>query len=236
MEPHLASKADRSQGHGEGQPAVCRDGFVDRADMVAVARSATGVGPLAQRLPTLLAVVARRRVVAAFRGVGRRSRLRLSDHRLDHHPGASARHGKKGGPEDRAIGRSRGGLTTKFRVAVDAPGTPVRFIVTPGERNDDPGRGADRRLAGRAHPGQQGLRRQSLPRHHRRHRRDRGHPGQQSPRPCLDPRTPPLQGAQPGPELIVKLKHLRRIATRYEQATRAYLAIVHLAAAVIWSR
>ena len=44
--------------------------------------------------------------------------------------------GKKGGPEDRAIGRSRGGLTTKLHVAVDALDNPVRFIVTPGERND----------------------------------------------------------------------------------------------------
>lgn len=33
-----------------------------------------------------------------------------------------------------------------------------------------------------------------------------------------------------------KLKHFRRIATRYEQTARAYLSMVQLAAAVIWSR
>jgi transposase len=33
-----------------------------------------------------------------------------------------------------------------------------------------------------------------------------------------------------------KAKHFRRIATRYEQTARAYLSMVHLVAAVIWSR
>jgi transposase len=33
-----------------------------------------------------------------------------------------------------------------------------------------------------------------------------------------------------------KIKHFRRIATRYEQTARAYLSMVQLAAAVIWSR
>ncbi|WP_420607272.1 transposase [Novosphingopyxis sp.] len=42
----------------------------------------------------------------------------------------------KRGPEDRAIGRSRGGLTTKLHVAVDELGNPVRFIVTPGQAGD----------------------------------------------------------------------------------------------------
>lgn len=33
-----------------------------------------------------------------------------------------------------------------------------------------------------------------------------------------------------------KAKHFRRIATRYEQTARAYLSMVQLVAAVIWSR
>jgi transposase len=33
-----------------------------------------------------------------------------------------------------------------------------------------------------------------------------------------------------------KLKHFRRIATRYEQTARAYLSMVQLAAVVIWTR
>ncbi len=40
--------------------------------------------------------------------------------------------GKKGGP-DHAIGRSRGGLSTKIHTVVDARGLPLRFLVSPGQ-------------------------------------------------------------------------------------------------------
>jgi transposase len=36
----------------------------------------------------------------------------------------------KRGIEDEAIGRSRGGLSTKISIAVDGLGNPVRFILT----------------------------------------------------------------------------------------------------------
>jgi transposase len=44
--------------------------------------------------------------------------------------------GQKGGSEARAIGRSRGGLTTKIHAVVDALGNPLRFILTPGHVSD----------------------------------------------------------------------------------------------------
>ncbi len=43
--------------------------------------------------------------------------------------------GKKGGP-DHAIGRSRGGLSTKIHVVVDGRGLPRRFALTPGQASD----------------------------------------------------------------------------------------------------
>jgi transposase len=42
----------------------------------------------------------------------------------------------KKGPEARAIGRSRGGLTTKIHAVVDALGNPLRFILSPGQASD----------------------------------------------------------------------------------------------------
>jgi transposase len=42
----------------------------------------------------------------------------------------------KGGSEDEAIGRSRGGLSTKISASVDALGNPVRFILTAGQVHD----------------------------------------------------------------------------------------------------
>ena len=36
------------------------------------------------------------------------------------------------------MGRSRGGLTSKWHIAVDTRGRPVRFILTAGQRSDAP--------------------------------------------------------------------------------------------------
>lgn len=40
--------------------------------------------------------------------------------------------------EAHAIGRSRGGLTTKTHTTVDALGMPIRFAITPCHRADSP--------------------------------------------------------------------------------------------------
>jgi hypothetical protein len=47
------------------------------------------------------------------------------------------RSGQKRGSEDEAIGRSRGGLSTKINIGVDALGNPVRFILTAGQLHDE---------------------------------------------------------------------------------------------------
>ncbi len=46
----------------------------------------------------------------------------------------SCRRSKKSGPQ--ALGRSRGGLTTKLHLAVDEAGRPLRMIVTEGQVSD----------------------------------------------------------------------------------------------------
>ena len=43
---------------------------------------------------------------------------------------------KRGGQEAQALGRSRGGFSTKVHVSVDALGNPLRFRLTGGERHD----------------------------------------------------------------------------------------------------
>jgi transposase len=44
--------------------------------------------------------------------------------------------GAKGGTRNQAIGKSRGGLTTKIAALVDALGNLVRFVLLPGQRHD----------------------------------------------------------------------------------------------------
>ena len=50
--------------------------------------------------------------------------------------GGSAK--KSGGQEQQALGRSRGGFSTKIHIAVDALGNPLRLILTAGQRHDSP--------------------------------------------------------------------------------------------------
>src|ERR1700687_1483020 len=77
-----------------------------------------------------------RRFRALFQAVGKRSRQRIYDDRCYHRARSSAqrRRAKKNGPQ--AIGRSRGGLTTKIHALVDASGKPVELMLTPGQAHD----------------------------------------------------------------------------------------------------
>jgi len=52
------------------------------------------------------------------------------------HPCAAGAPKKDGGQPEQALGRSRGGCSTKIHVAVDALGYPLRFVLTGGQRHD----------------------------------------------------------------------------------------------------
>ena len=43
---------------------------------------------------------------------------------------------KNGGTENQALGRSRGGFSTKIHITVDGLGDPLRLHLTPGQRHD----------------------------------------------------------------------------------------------------
>jgi transposase len=82
-------------------------------------------------------VVRERCICADLQDAGNRCRQRAHDDRRDHRARASAqrRRPKKDG-ESQAIGRSRGGLTTKIHAIVDALGNPVALALTPGQAAD----------------------------------------------------------------------------------------------------
>ncbi|MFI2318370.1 IS5 family transposase [Streptomyces sp. CB00072] len=64
--------------------------------------------------------------------------------RLQHRPGSPARRrgpskgAPAGEPDDHALGRSRGGLTTKIHLAADSRCRPLAFVLTPGQAGDAP--------------------------------------------------------------------------------------------------
>jgi transposase len=43
-----------------------------------------------------------------------------------------------GAQDDEAIGRSRGGLSTKIHLALDGRGRPLSILLTPGQAGDNP--------------------------------------------------------------------------------------------------
>jgi transposase len=91
---------------------------------------------LGKRLHPLEAVETVRAVGANFRSGVSRHRRRVSHHRQFRRPCPSVRRRrtKRGG--DQALGRSRGGFTTKINAVVDALGMPLKFKLTPGQASD----------------------------------------------------------------------------------------------------
>ena len=70
---------------------------------------------------------------------GRRPGYGIPHHRQHGGPGPPLRCGsalKKGGQAAQALGRSRGGFSTKVHVSVDSLGNPLRFILTGGQQHD----------------------------------------------------------------------------------------------------
>nr|WP_244259004.1 IS5 family transposase [Burkholderia vietnamiensis] len=91
---------------------------------------------MAYGVHAFLAVASQRRVGTRGACSVQRNGDQASADRLDHRTGAPAfgRCSKKNGPQ--ALGRSRGGLTTKLHLAVDEAGRPLRMIVTEGQAAD----------------------------------------------------------------------------------------------------
>ena len=124
---------------------------------------------------------------------------------------------------DQAVGRSRGGLTTKVHMACDTLGRPVRFLIATGQSHDILAVPAllegYRPAAVLAGIGAEAV----IP--STRSRKD--------PDPA---RSPDLQAAQSRRAMLQQAQHFRRLATRFDRLARHYLAFVHIAVSILWMR
>ncbi len=142
--------------------------------------------------------------------------------------------GQKGG---QAVRRSRGGLTTKIHMAADGRGRPLKLILTPGQRGDAP-------LAPAL---LQGL-------SPRRVLADKGYDsnalraliaemGAEAVIPSNPTRKRPIpydfeayKVRNTIERCFNKLKHFRRIATRFDRRATHFLSFLQIAAAMLWMR
>jgi transposase len=153
-----------------------------------------------------------------------------------HQPTSTLR-GPKRGSEDQAIGRSRGGLSTKLHMAVRGLGCPVRFTLTAGQRGDAPqaaalleGLPAEVVMADTAYDAD----------HLREAIAAKGALAVIPNNPSRALKYPLDKHLYAQRHLVEccfsKLKQFRRVATRFEKTARNYLAVVTLAAIILWMR
>lgn len=135
------------------------------------------------------------------------------------------------------MGRSRGGLTTKIHLAADTLGRPLRVILTPGQAGDAPqapalmeGFRPGHVLADAAYDSN-------------RIRARIADLGAAAVIPCNPTRKRPIphdkdiyKARNRIERCFNKLKHFRRIATRYDRRANYFLAFVLIACIMLWMR
>ncbi|GAA3267903.1 IS5 family transposase [Sphingomonas yabuuchiae] len=143
------------------------------------------------------------------------------------------------GAETAAIGRSRGGLTTKLHAVVDAIDLPIRIHPTPGQWGDRPQ--AETLLAGLNGVGHVIVDAAYDADHLRTFiADDLGATAQIKSNPSRTAKPPIYWRLYKERHQVKcffnKLKRFRRIALRCEKTISAFLGFVHLACAMIWLR
>jgi transposase len=223
---------------GVRQPLVRGRGALSISRGSAVARSSRAFWRLEEYASPLQSLGREGRLAEGLHlsGGGRRQRIR--DDRQHDRARPSAQRGgqKKDGGDDQAIGRSRGGLSTKIHTLVDALGNPVGFLLTGGQAHDLigadhllPTMAADTLLADKAYDADERVlnRLESA--------------GKTA---VIPPKANRIEPREYDKDLykarhlienfFAKLKQFRAIATRYDKLARNFLAGVHLAAVATW--
>jgi transposase len=173
--------------------------------------------------------------------------IRAHQHAAGARKGARCRRAVAEAPPDEALGRSRGGFSTKLHLRAEGGGKPVALVVTAGQRHEQTAfrplleRGAVKRR-GRGRPRVRPDRVVA----------DKGYAGRPVRAYCRRRgiRTVIPRKADEQPQrhfdraayrdrnrverLVNRLKQCRRVATRYEKRAANFLAMVTLAAILLW--
>nr|WP_242404910.1 IS5 family transposase [Novosphingobium sp. MBES04] len=172
------------------------------------------------------------------RNVGRdHGRQRPLQHRQHHSPRPRFGSGRKRGNHRRALGRSRGGFTSKLHCLADALGRPVTFHLTGGEAADCkayddlidlPEQAPDAFLADKGYDAD-AIRADLAER-----KIKAVIPGRSSRRVKIEYDRALYKQRNRIERMFGHLKINRAIATRYDQLANSFLGMVHLATARYW--
>jgi transposase len=161
----------------------------------------------------------------------------MAQHRQHDQPGSPAFGWRQRGAAQQGIGRSRGGLSTKVHLIVDALGLPLTFEITEGQRHDNQ---AAQKLVVRAQSscllGDKAYDSNAF----------RAALDEQSCVPVIPCSASRAQKVPYDKERYKArseiecsfslLKQARRFATRYEKTLRNYSAVVAIGCALLWLR
>jgi transposase len=158
-------------------------------------------------------------------------------HRQHHQPRPPACSWRKRGAAQEGIGRSRGGLSTKVHLIVDALGLPLTFEITEGQRHDNkPAQDLVARARSRCLIGDKAYDSNALRAALDEQRCAAVIPSNGSRAQRL-PYDAELYKARSEVECTFNLlKQARRFATRYEKTLRNYAAVVAIGCALLWLR
>jgi transposase len=167
----------------------------------------------------------------------------VADSRLHSHPRPPLRRrrGKKkdgsGGQDEQALGRSRGGFGTKIHAAVSGLGLPVKLILTPGQAADvTQGKTLIEGVPFEVVIGDRGFDSQSLVDAIEAKGGEAVIPTQKNRKVQRAIDWERYKDRNLVERFWAKVKHYRRVATRYEKTARNFLAMVHVASIMILIR
>jgi transposase len=155
---------------------------------------------------------------------------------LNHRPGAPARRRgtKKGGAEAEALGRSRGGFGTKIHAGVNGLGLPVKIVLTPGQDADvSQAKTLIKGVPFEVLIGDKGYDSQALVDAIEAQGKEAVIPSRKNNTVQRDYDRERYKDRNLAERFWNKVKHYRRVATRYEKTARNFLAFIHLASLMI---
>jgi transposase len=161
----------------------------------------------------------------------------VADRGLDRHssaPTCGRRIKKNGGAAAEALGRSRGGFGTKIHAAVNGLGLPVKLILTPGQDADVTQ--AENLLQGipfKVVIGDKGFDSKALVSFIEAQGGEAVIPSRKNCKEQRDYDRDRYKDRNLVERFWNKMKHYRRVATRYEKTAGNFLAFVHVAAIMV---